>query len=124
MSLPPAPPASFVISVANGITLSTQDATALPSFILPGDETAALMLPETPDILPLQQAFAAAAQRLTAQPPPMITFFDPVTGDDTDPDLLAAIQNALQQPWLLVDPALADTTGAASSRIRWDNDPI
>jgi len=95
----------------------------LPSFTLPGDETATLMLPAAPEISQLPQAFAAAAKRFTAQPPATITFFDPITGDDTDDSLSAAIQSALEQPWLLIDAIQDDPAGAATSRIRWESAP-
>jgi len=101
--------------------LAADDAIVLPSFTTPGDDATTLMLPAAPEISRLPQAFAEAARRFTAQPPAMITFFDPITGDESDDSLSAAIQSALEQPWLLID-ATPDTTGpASSSRIRWDS---
>jgi hypothetical protein len=60
----------------------------MPAVVLPGDETAALMLPAAPEFSRLPEAFAAAASRFTGRPSPIVTFVDPLTGqrdDDTAP---------------------------------------
>jgi hypothetical protein len=121
--LPAIVPLSSGSAASNAIMLPQQEADLLPEFTSPGDETATLMLPAAPEISHLPQAFAAAARRFTEQPPATITFFDPITGDDTDPSLSAVIQSALEQPWLVIDAALDDSASAASARIRWNSAP-
>jgi hypothetical protein len=95
----------------------------LPDFTVPGDETAALMLPAAPEISHLPGAFAAAAHRFTARAAAVITFIDPVTGEAADHSLSVGDLRAQDQAWLLVDPSLGHNSGAVSSRIRWDSHP-
>jgi hypothetical protein len=103
--------------------LSVPDPILLPDSTLAGGAIFALMLPASPEIAQLPEVFALAAQRLTAQPPALITFVDPVTGqasDDTDP---ADQQGAPDPAWLLLDADDDAGVGAVPSQIRWDNAP-
>jgi hypothetical protein len=103
--------------------LSVPDPILLPDFTLAGDASFALMLPASPEIAQLPEAFALAAQRLTARPPALITFIDPVTGqasDDTDP---AAQQGTPDPAWLLLDADDDAGMGVVPSQIRWDSAP-
>jgi hypothetical protein len=103
--------------------LSVPDPILLPDVTLAGDASFALMLPASPEIAQLPEAFALAAQRLTARPPTVITFVDPVTGqasDDTDP---TDRQGAPDPAWLLLDADDDAGMGTVPSQIRWDSAP-
>jgi len=103
--------------------LSVPDPILLPDLTLAGDANFALMLPASPEIAQLPEAFALAAQRLTARPPTLITFVDPVTGrasDDSDP---TGQQGAADPAWLLLDADDGAGMGAVPSQIRWDSAP-
>ena len=100
----------------------------LPSFTSPGDEVSALMLPASPEISYLPQAFSDAARRFTERQPAIITFIDPATGMAADDASPMADAPAKDQSWLLVDADLDDTADAMSSQpplgqIRWDSHP-
>lgn len=88
----------------------------LPSFTVPGDETALLMLPAVPEISHLPQAFANAARRVTETAPSIVTFVDPATGRALDEP---SGTPTADPSWLLVD---TDPDAIpASGRIQWDN---
>jgi hypothetical protein len=103
--------------------LSVPDPILLPDSTLAGGASFALMLPASPEIAQLPEAFALAAQRLSATPPALVTFVDPVTGqasDDADP---ADQQGTLDPAWLLLDADDATGFGTVPSQIRWDSAP-
>jgi hypothetical protein len=103
--------------------MAVTDPILLPGFTLPGDEVSALMLPATPEISYLPQAFSDAARRFIERPPSIITFIDPATGQPTDDPSSAAPQPEAEQSWLLVDANPDDNIGALSSSINWDSHP-
>jgi hypothetical protein len=104
------------------------DPLILPSFASPGDEVSALMLPASPEISYLPQAFSEAAKRFGERQLAIITFVDPTTGVATDESTPTPEPPVKDQSWLLVDSDLDDTTGVMPSdtllgQIRWDSHP-
>jgi hypothetical protein len=99
--------------------MAVTDPIVLPSFTVPGDETALLMLPAVPEISHLPQAFASAVRRVTETAPSIVSFVDPATGGvlDEPSDTPSA-----DPSWLLVDtdPDIVPGPG----RIQWDSAPI
>ena len=81
------------------------------------------MLPASPDIAQLPQAFALAMQRLNARPPAIVTFVDPVTGEAVDDTGAANRPGAPDMAWLLFDGDSDVGTGAVAPQIRWDSPP-
>jgi hypothetical protein len=109
--------------------MAMPDPIVLPGFTVAGDEVSAFMLPASPDITSLPQAFTAAARRLTERQPALVTFIDPLTGQpiDDDPSQTGAVA-AADPTWLLIDPDLDDAVAALtapnpSGPIRWDSHP-
>jgi hypothetical protein len=88
----------------------------MPSFTIPGDEVATLMLPAVPEMAHLHEAATRIARRLTQRVPAHITFVDPVTGHFAGDDAATAQHPAANPRWLLVDTNQA----ARPSRIAWE----
>ena len=107
--------------------LSAPDPIVLPDFILADDPGFALMLPASPEIAQLPQAFARAAQRLAEQSHAIITFVDPVTGEADDDDAFAGQPGSSDMAWLLFDSDSGARTDAATPQIPpqilWDSAP-
>jgi len=107
--------------------LSAPDPIVLPDFILADDPGFALMLPASPEIAQLPQAFARAAQRLAEQSQAIITFVDPVTGEADDDDAFAGQPGSSDMAWLLFDSDSGARTDAATPQIPpqilWDSAP-
>jgi hypothetical protein len=102
--------------------MAVHDPILLPSFTVAGDETASLMLPASPEISSLPQAFSAAARRLIGRQSAIITFVDPATGAPVDdPDAAAA--PGTDATWLLVDSDPDEPAAALSPRIDWGGIP-
>ena len=125
-TLAPALPTLWLNTAA---LMAMPDPIVLPGFTVAGDEVSAFMLPASPDITSLPQAFTAAARRLTERQPALVTFIDPVTGQpiDDDPSQTGAVA-AADPTWLLIDPDLDDAVAALtapnpSGPIRWDSHP-
>jgi hypothetical protein len=94
---------------------------ALTGFALTGDETYALMMPASPAIAQLPEAFALAGQRLASRPPSIITFVDPVTGEASGDTGSADQSGGADMAWLLFDPDNDASMSAVASQIRWDS---
>jgi VCBS repeat-containing protein len=101
--------------------LSVPDPIVLRDYISADDASFALMLPASPQIAQLPEAFALAAQRLAARPQAIITFVDPVTGQAADDAGPADQQDAPELAWLLLDADSDANMGAVASQIRWDS---
>jgi VCBS repeat-containing protein len=94
----------------------------LPSYTVAGDETASLLLPATPEISTLPEAFSQAVRRLTELQPAVVTFVDPSTGALAE-DLSAETLPTTDSSWLLIDVDPDDTAAAATSSISWGSVP-
>ncbi|HEY3848713.1 MAG TPA: Ig-like domain-containing protein, partial [Acetobacteraceae bacterium] len=100
---------------ASGL-MAVNDPILLPSYTLAGDETASLMLPASPEISSLPEAFSAAARRLMERQSAIITFVDPTTGAPQE-NLSPTSPPATDLTWLLVDADPDNAIAAQSSRL-------
>ncbi len=119
---PPKPVASNVDPYLNAAgLLSVPDPIVLRDYTSADDASFTLMLPASPQIAQLPEAFALAAQRLAARPQAIITFVDPVTGQAADDAGPTDQQDAPELAWLLLDADGDANMGAVASQIRWDS---